>query len=100
MKVNRSEGLRLSGQITLTQPRFVCGMTKLILISKQMVSSSYLQVKFKGGGSGIDGETIKDFDKFMSKGLYKLWNRLSSGRDGTYNKETRWGTTVKDTNCK
>ena len=44
-----------------------------------MVWESNLQVKSNGGGSGIDGETIKSFDKEMSKNLYKIWNRLSSG---------------------
>lgn len=54
-------------------------MTKSLPISKRMVWSSYQQVKTNGGGSGIDGETIKSFDKDMSKNLYKIWNRLSSG---------------------
>ena len=54
-------------------------MTKSLPISKQMVWKSYQQVKTNGGGCGIDGETIKGFDKEMSKNLYKLWNRLSSG---------------------
>jgi RNA-directed DNA polymerase len=54
-------------------------MTKSLPISKRMVSESYLQVKSNGGGSGIDEETIKSFDKDMSKNLYKIWNRLSSG---------------------
>ena len=54
-------------------------MTKSLPISKQMVWKSYQQVKTNGGGSGIDGETIKGFDKDLSKNLYKLWNRLSSG---------------------
>lgn len=84
MKVERSEGLRLSGQITLTQPNLKLGMkekemTKSLPISKRQVWSSYLQVKSNRGGAGIDGETLKSFDKDMSKNLYKIWNRMSSG---------------------
>jgi RNA-directed DNA polymerase len=54
-------------------------MTKSLPISKRMVWHSYLHMKSKGGGAGIDGETIERFDKDMSGNLYKLWNRLSSG---------------------
>ncbi len=31
------------------------------------------------GASGIDEQTLEKFDKELSKNLYKLWNRLSSG---------------------
>lgn len=44
-----------------------------------MVWESYQQVKAKQGGAGIDGQTIEDFEVELSKNLYKLWNRLSSG---------------------
>ena len=54
-------------------------MTKSVPISKQMVWASYQQVKAKQGGAGIDGQTIEDFEIELSKNLYKLWNRLSSG---------------------
>lgn len=54
-------------------------MTKSVPISKQMVWASYQQVKAKQGGAGIDGQTIEDFEVELSKNLYKLWNRLSSG---------------------
>lgn len=54
-------------------------MTKSLPISKRMVWESYGHMKSKGGGAGIDGETIESFDKHMSGNLYKLWNRLSSG---------------------
>ena len=54
-------------------------MTKSVPISKQMVWASYQQVKAKQGGAGIDGQTIEDFEVDLSKNLYKLWNRLSSG---------------------
>jgi RNA-directed DNA polymerase len=84
MKVGSSEGLRLSGQIILTQPLILCGktkeeMTKSLPISKGMVWDSYQRVKTNGGGSGIDGETLGSFAKELPRNLYKLWNRLSSG---------------------
>lgn len=30
-------------------------------------------------GAGIDDETIAEFEQNLSKNLYKLWNRMSSG---------------------
>ena len=54
-------------------------MTKSLPISKRMVWDSYLSVKSNRGGAGIDGETLLQFDVNMSKNLYKIWNRLSSG---------------------
>ena len=40
---------------------------------------SYQRVKKKDGGSGIDEETIKEFEKNLQGNLYKIWNRMSSG---------------------
>src|SRR5262245_7661931 len=31
------------------------------------------------GAAGIDYESIDDFEQNLSKNLYKLWNRMSSG---------------------
>ena len=31
------------------------------------------------GSSGVEGQSIKDFEQEIGKNLYKLWNRLSSG---------------------
>ena len=36
-------------------------------------------MKANRGASGIDEQTLEEFDKDLSKNLYKLWNRLSSG---------------------
>jgi len=36
-------------------------------------------VKAKGGGPGIDGQTIESFEKELKDNLYKIWNRMSSG---------------------
>lgn len=53
--------------------------TKSYAISKQLVVEAYRQVKANKGGAGIDGESIKAFEKDLRNNLYKLWNRLSSG---------------------
>lgn len=54
-------------------------MTKSLPVSKRMVFDSYLKVVSKNGGAGIDRESIGMFDANMSKNLYKLWNRMTSG---------------------
>jgi len=48
-------------------------------ISKVMVWEAYQRVRTNKGGSGIDGMSWEDLDKDVSKQLYKLWNRLTSG---------------------
>ncbi len=53
--------------------------TKPFGISKQLVMQAYLEVKRKGGASGIDQETIEDFERDLKDNLYRVWNRMSSG---------------------
>ena len=53
--------------------------TKSFGVSKSMVYRSYVKVCAKDGSAGIDKETIEMFNKDLSKNLYKIWNRLSSG---------------------
>jgi len=53
-------------------------MAKSFNISKQIVWDSYLKIKANGGSSGVDRQTMNEFDKNLSKNLYKIWNRLSS----------------------
>jgi RNA-directed DNA polymerase len=48
-------------------------------IPKELVWQAWKQVKAKGGGSGVDKESIAVFEKKLKGNLYKLWNRLSSG---------------------
>ncbi len=48
-------------------------------IAKRAVWEAYQQVKANRGAAGIDDETIIMFEQNLSKNLYKLWNRLSSG---------------------
>ena len=53
--------------------------TKSLPVSKQMVYNSYLKVMEKGGGAGIDKESIEQFNANRKDNLYKIWNRMSSG---------------------
>ncbi|KGP62148.1 DNA polymerase [Legionella norrlandica] len=48
-------------------------------IPKSLVWEAYKQVKANKGGSGVDHESLEDFDRKRNKNLYKIWNRLSSG---------------------
>ena len=54
--------------------------TKSFVISKREVVEAYKRVKANKGGSGCDGQSIKDFELNFKDNLYKLWNRMSSGR--------------------
>ena len=53
--------------------------TKPFGIAKRAVWEAYQQVKANRGAAGIDEETIAMFDQNLSRNLYKLWNRMSSG---------------------
>jgi RNA-directed DNA polymerase len=57
------------------------GMTlaKPYCIAKRTVWEAYQQVKANRGAAGIDDETIAMFEQKLSRNLYKLWNRMSSG---------------------
>ena len=53
--------------------------TKPYRIAKRTVWEAYQHVKANRGAAGIDEETIAMFEQNLSKNLYKLWNRMSSG---------------------
>lgn len=53
--------------------------TKSLPITKQMVWKAYQKVKRNGGSAGVDGQSLENFQVDLSKNLYKIWNRLSSG---------------------
>jgi group II intron reverse transcriptase/maturase len=53
--------------------------TKPFSIAKRTVWEAYQKVKANRGTAGIDDETIAMFEQNLSKNLYKLWNRMSSG---------------------
>src|SRR6187402_1955821 len=54
-------------------------MTKSLPVSKRMVYNSYLKVIAKDGSAGIDKQSIDMFNENLSKNLYKIWNRMTSG---------------------
>lgn len=53
--------------------------TKPNVIAKRAVWEAYQQVKANRGAAGIDEKTIAMFEQNLSRNLYKLWNRMSSG---------------------
>ncbi|KPN61558.1 RNA-directed DNA polymerase [Aliiroseovarius crassostreae] len=53
--------------------------TKPFRISKQLVWEAWKQVKANGGSHGIDAVTLEVFEANLSKNLYRIWNRMSSG---------------------
>ena len=50
-------------------------MTKSFQIPKALIWRACKRVRANGGGAGVDGETIEDFEQ----NLYKIWNRMCSG---------------------
>jgi RNA-directed DNA polymerase len=52
---------------------------KPFCIAKREVWEAYKQVKANHGAAGVDGQSIEDFDRDLSKNLYRIWNRMSSG---------------------
>jgi len=53
--------------------------TKSQPINRLMVWEAYKKVKANKGSAGIDEMSWSELDKDLSRQLYKLWNRLSSG---------------------
>jgi len=53
--------------------------SKGIPITKQMVWESYKKVKSNKGSGGVDGISLATYSEDLSRNLYKLWNRLTSG---------------------
>jgi group II intron reverse transcriptase/maturase len=52
---------------------------KPFCIAKREVWEAYKQVKANRGAAGVDGQSIADFDRDLSKNLYRIWNRMCSG---------------------
>jgi RNA-directed DNA polymerase len=48
-------------------------------ISKMLVFRAYQAVKSNKGASGIDNESMEDFECNLKDNLYRIWNRMSSG---------------------
>ena len=48
-------------------------------IDKRLVYEAYKAVKSNHGAAGVDGQSIEQFEADLSRNLYKIWNRMSSG---------------------
>jgi len=55
------------------------GVAKPFDIPKKLVWEAYLRVKAKGGGPGVDGQSVEDLEVHLKDNLYRIWNRMSSG---------------------
>src|ERR1019366_6262390 len=49
-------------------------------ISKGEIWEAYKRVKANKGAAGVDEQSIADFERNLKGNLYKIWNRMSSGR--------------------
>lgn len=54
--------------------------TKPFTISKRMVWEAFKAVKANKGSPGVDGQSIEVFEGDLEDNLFRLWNRLASGR--------------------
>ncbi len=52
---------------------------KPFVIPKRLVWEAYQRVKANRGAAGIDGQSIEAFECDLSRNLYRIWNRMSSG---------------------
>ena len=49
------------------------------MISKWEVQRAWEKVRANKGAPGVDGCSVEDFEKDLTRNLYKVWNRMSSG---------------------
>jgi group II intron reverse transcriptase/maturase len=52
---------------------------KPFCIAKRDVWEAYRQVNANRGAAGVDEQSLEDFDRDLSKNLYRIWNRMCSG---------------------
>ena len=53
--------------------------SKPFTIEKRLVYEAYKAVKSNRGAAGVDEQSIEQFEADLSRNLYKIWNRMSSG---------------------
>ena len=75
-----SEGVVLSGSSQgSTEREESMRRAKPYKIPIEKVKEAYRKVKQNGGSAGIDLIKMEEFEKYLDKNLYKIWNRMSSG---------------------
>lgn len=52
---------------------------KSYAIPKREIWNAWRRVRANRGAAGIDSQSIEDFEANLSKNLYRVWNRMSSG---------------------
>src|SRR5438045_9277070 len=52
---------------------------KPFVISRWEVWEAYKRVKANKGATGVDEQTMAEFERDLKGNLYKIWNRMSSG---------------------
>ncbi|MCH8317469.1 MAG: group II intron reverse transcriptase/maturase [Bacteroidetes bacterium] len=53
--------------------------TKSQPVSKIRVWEAHKELKGNGKSAGVDGISLREFEEDLSKNLYKVWNRMTSG---------------------
>ena len=53
---------------------------KPVGIAQRDVWEAYKRVKANQGAAGVDGQSIAQFEADVEHNLYRLWNRMCSGR--------------------
>jgi RNA-directed DNA polymerase len=71
-----SSDLGVGEELVMTSPE---SAGKPFGISKWEVWEAYEKVKGNQGAPGVDGKTLAAFETDLSRNLYKIWNRMSSG---------------------
>ena len=52
---------------------------KPFVISKWDILEAWRRVRANQGAAGVDGTSVKDFERRLKNNLYRIWNRISSG---------------------
>ena len=80
MEVERRGNInQLSDSQQLNKRRTAVPKAKPFTISKRVVWEAFKDVKRNRGSAGLDYESIEAFEENLSRNLYKIWNRMSSG---------------------
>ena len=68
---------RFSGQLDIEDE--LLKKTKPFEVPKSLLWEAWRRVKANKGAEGVDEQTIVLFESALSKNLYRIWNRVSSG---------------------